>query len=317
MNRSSLLLPLVPFAVAACAPSPEPAEPLRSITVQMGPFEVGPGEERTQCLVTRLGNDAPFDVVKTSSRMTPGSHHLIVYKDASSALGQEPPPEGLGDCDMEAPRLFLYGAQEPDHEDTLPAGVARRLEAGTVLILEAHYANASEQTIEARIDVTLDAAEPGTVEQFAGILFYMDTAFSIPPRAGFDGAPLYTHDTTCAVPEGVNVFRLGSHTHKRGSRFEIFRRDLGAGTDVERLYENTDWHEPYELSFPDDAPLRLASGEGFRFACHWTNESDETIEFGPSVDDEMCIMAGGYWPAVEGPLGMDGNVFCLNGELYY
>ena len=41
---------------------------------------------------------------------------------------------------------------------------------------------------------------------------------------------------------------------------------------------------------------------------------DRTIEFGPSVEDEMCILGLGYYPRRLGML--DGNVFCFNGNVF-
>ena len=38
---------------------------------------------------------------------------------------------------------------------------------------------------------------------------------------------------------------------------------------------------------------------------------------GPSADDEMCMMVAGYYPAVDGPLGLDGIALCAEGELYH
>ena len=147
------------------------------------------------------------------------------------------------------------------------------------------------------------------------MLFFVDREFTIPPGAGIGGAPDYSHTTTCQLPEAVNIFRLGSHTHKRLSRFEIFGYD-GMSPST-RLYENTDWHSPKELSYPDGAPLQVSADEGFSFTCLWFNETANPIEFGASVEDEMCIMGAGYYPRIEGPLSLGGVVFCLNGTIYY
>lgn len=298
-----------PFALslvlAGCSPESSAPKP---VTFSME-ISVPAGGEITRCLVTELGNEGDFDLVKTASRMTPGSHHLIVYSDASASIGAEPPVLGLNDCTMETPRLFLYGAQTYEFETALPSGIARKLEPGTLLIIEAHYANASDAPIDARIDVTLfPATEP--IENYAGILFYMDTEFSIPPQTS-----LFTDGTSCAIPENVNIYRLGSHTHKRGTKVEIFR-NVPAATE-QKIYESTDWSSPVEIVYPDSAPLRIGSGESFRFDCTWSNETDQAIGYGPSVEDEMCIVAAGYWPAVEGPFGMKGTVYCIDGTLYY
>jgi hypothetical protein len=311
MKRTLLLA--LPLALAGCGGSsshgPQP------ITVHMT-FPVDAGSEKTQCLVTKLHNKEAFDYVHAFSQMTSGSHHLILYRDASALAGQTPPPEGLGDCQMDAARLFLYGAQEPTHDEAMPDGVASELDPDTTLILEAHYVNASPNAVTADVTVTLEPAVPGTIHDYAGIIFYMDDAFSIPAGAGF-GSPAYTHSTTCSVPEGLNIFRMTSHGHKRLTDFQIYSEDLSGGTDAGKLYESTNWHEPVEETWPDASPLVTSANQGFRFQCTWNNESSNTIGYGPSVEDEMCIMGAGYYPRVEGPEQLGGNLFCLDGTLYY
>ncbi len=281
-------------------------------------FVVAPGEETTKCLVAKLDNAVDYDFSRIDSHMTPGSHHLILYRDATDLMpGSAAPVEGVGDCDMGAARLFVYTTQDADHFVEMPPGIAGKLKKHQLVILEAHYVNASTQPLQATAEVTISPAT-GTITNHAGILFYLDTDFSIPPGSGVAGAPVYTHNTTCETPAGINIFRLGSHTHKRGTDVQIFKAPMAvASTGGTMVYENTDWSKPQELDYPADAPLTVGTGEAFRFACSWTNEKTTPIQFGESVEDEMCIMGAGYWPVVEGTYGLDGNVVCFNGTLYY
>ena len=200
----------------------------------------------------------------------------------------------------------------------MPAGIAGQLRENTVAILEAHYANASSEAVEAKVTVTFEPADAGTIENYAGVMMLADTNFSIPPGAGMNGAAPYAHDTTCAFPADVNIFRIGSHTHKRLAKFEAFHRDVAGAADIAKIYENTDWHAPLEITYPDASPMQVTSTQGFRFSCAWNNETASAIDFGPSVEDEMCIMGAGYWPRIEnGPYGLGGVVFCADGTLYY
>jgi hypothetical protein len=36
---------------------------------------------------------------------------------------------------------------------------------------------------------------------------------------------------------------------------------------------------------------------GFTYQCDWTNTTDQTVQFGESALDEMCIIAGYYYPS--------------------
>jgi hypothetical protein len=139
---------------------------------------------------------------------------------------------------------------------------------------------------------------------------------SIPAGAGENGAPLYSHTTTCPVPAGVNVFRLVSHGHKRLADFKIYEHGMQDDSDA-MLYESTDWANPKQIDFPVDAPLTIGADKGFRFSCSWANETAGAVQYGPTTNDEMCIMAATYYPKTSGPQNLDGNIFCVDGTLYY
>ena len=171
--------------------------------------------------------------------------------------------------------------------------------------------------------MTIEPAPADSIDQYSGILFYVNTEFSIPPGAGVEGAPVYTDDTTCRVPRDVSVFRMQSHNHKRMTRVNTWLTDLD-GNKEQVIYKNEDWHSPVTRDF-SDPPLAVESGRSIHFECSWKNETNDPIVFGPSVEDEMCIVGLGYYPAIEFgdggehtvPIDMNGNVFCLDGELYY
>ena len=314
-RRSALvLLSLVgvPFA-SGCAGSADGGTGAKPLVLRADPFMVPAYSEVTKCQVIHAKNDA-IEFQHISSSMVEGSHHLILYRDASDVLGGTPPPEGLGDCEMESPRLFIYGAQSAEHEVTLPEGIGGDLEEDTIFILEIHFANASGQDIEAFAEVTIDPAPEGAIEQYSGVLFYLNTDFEIPPGAGIDGAPAYAESAVCEVPESVNVFRLQSHTHKRGLRVDGWLADE-QGAEIQKIYKNDDWHAPAQRSF--EPALPVTGGQTIKFECSWSNETADVIEFGPSVEDEMCILGAGYYPRLDGPLGLRGNVFCIDGDIYY
>lgn len=285
-----------------------------TISLHMEPFTVAGGEETTRCYAIHLGNDERIEFDRISSNMVDGSHHLILYRDASYLIpGNTPPEAGWTDCGMDTPRLYVYSAQEAVNETTFPEGVGGDMDPNAIFIVEVHYANASPDPVEAFADITFHRAKEGAIEQLAGILFYLNADFAIPPGAGFDGTPEHVDGVSCDVPETVNVFRVRSHTHKRGIKVEGW---IDGADRTRKIYKNEDWHAPAEHDFIPE-PLVIAGGEDVRFECTWTNETDGTIDFGPSVEDEMCILGLGYYPRINGPYGLDGNVFCYDGEIYY
>lgn len=222
---------------------------------------------------------------------------------------------------MEGPRLYVYGAQEAVHDVELPDGIGGRLDENEIFILEVHIANASGAPMDAFATVTIDPAPANSIDQYSGVLFYVNTDFAIPPGAGIDGAPVHKDSATCAVPRDVSVFRMQSHTHKRMTQVETWLTEAD-GSNGQKIYKNEDWHSPVTRTFSEPA-LPVAAGQNVHFECSWSNETDQDIEFGESVEDEMCIVGLGYYPRIEFdgngsvPVDMHGNVFCVDGELYY
>ena len=321
--RPAFLVAVAGLATATgCAGSgSDSASSPKPVILETEHFTVAPGEEKTLCQVIHAGNEA-MEFNNISSRMIDGSHHLILFRHAAIP-GYSTPEPGLQECNMESPRLYVYGAQEAVHDVSLPEGIGGRLQENEIFILEVHIANASEQTLEAFATVSINPAPAGSIEQYSGILFYMNSDFSIPPGAGIEGAPVHTDEAVCRVPRDVNVFRMQSHTHKRMTRVNTWLTDAD-GKDEQVIYKNEDWHAPVSRDFKDPT-LAIQSGKNIRFECSWTNETDNPVEFGPSVEDEMCIVGLGYYPAIEFddggehtvPIDMRGNVFCVDGDLFY
>ena len=95
-----------------CSSSKDGAEAAKPMVLESEHFVVQAGEEKTMCQVIYAQN-APMDFRHISSRMVSGSHHLILFRHLALPLeGFETPAEGLQECEMEGPRLYVYGAQE-------------------------------------------------------------------------------------------------------------------------------------------------------------------------------------------------------------
>ena len=82
----------------------------------------------------------------------------------------------------------------------------------------------------------------------------------------------------------VEVHFLASHTHEKGIRFTFAPFDGKETGDI--FYENTDWHDPMIVQY--NPPMVVPKGTGFEWACTWYNDTDETITYGATSQDEMC-----------------------------
>jgi hypothetical protein len=258
--------------------------PAFGIQLSMGPFQVPSDSEVTVCRYLTLPGNQSVDVRAFASRMRPGSHHFILYR---SLLPVAP---SQGPCLMDLPRAVTFGAQTIESEQSLPPGVSLQLPAGVTLIMESHYINPADTPTTGQVVVNLEYLRPSQVETRADVLFFINQNIEIPPMSTAET------EKTCPLPANTNIFALSSHTHRRGTAFTMDLVEMSTGAVLQRLYENYNWEDPLIVRYPDDSPLSVGPDRGLRFRCSYLNDSDVTVRWGLSAEDEMCIAFGLYYP---------------------
>jgi hypothetical protein len=268
---------------------------------------VAPGSEAQSCLLVQMPTDrGPMAVPSAESHFTPGSHHFLAYRTSLTSIPDD--AGGLLDC-MEptggvAAKVVgsYFEAQQPDMKHDLPKGVAHIFQPGEVLVLQTHYLNPSDASIDARVTFTLHTTDPAGVEHEAGSILFSNSGLSVLPRAKT------TQTRTCPVSDtsDMNLLLLWSHMHKQGVRFVVTTDDAAIkGT----LYETDVWSEPQPHVFSNDPPTTVHAGSHITVSCDYDNPTDRTLLYGPSAaTNEMCILHGMYWPRVD-PV----TEFCLRG----
>ena len=248
----------------------------RSITA--GPFTVASGAERTQCVSFDVGNEGPMFVRAIRTHLTPGSHHMIVYRLDEPP---DPTPRTCGSFSHGvADSIFIAQREEAGIE--YPAGTGLRIDAHQTIGLEMHYINyVSDEPIDISGTVELDLVPADGAIEDMHLLFDGDLSLSIPARSGHTTTSFHT------IPSGARIFALTSHTHQLGVRATIHRgrseTDLG-----ELLHESTSWAEPPLDTF--DPMVVLDPGEGLVLTCEYYNPTDAEVGFGIGFDDEMCFL---------------------------
>lgn len=291
-RRIALFIPLV----VACSSSESDAPPVDTgrVTSMVIGVDVPGGSEIHKCRFFRVPTDFGGHVRKLGHRYTPGSHHVLLYR---TDLTDIPPGEdGVVDCFapgrevMSHAQGIVYASQSPVGEVKLPEGVGLPITAGSVLLLQAHYLNASPSQLAAEVDVRLTLAEAGSVKEDAGVLFFYDPFIAVPPNARASAL------MRCAIPKDIELLTGLSHMHKRGVGFEAFVDAPGGEMASAPFYASTDWDHPAPL----DKPMKIAAGSRLRFRCDYSNVGgDNEYVQGQSADkDEMCIFTGLYHPAM-------------------
>ena len=274
--------------------SPDTARPPIQSTYEtfIGDWNMKPGKEVTKCVRKRLDNETAIWVTAIQTKLSQGSHHLIVYKSTEETEILEPEncapfTETLGG---ETVPLMITQVGEETLE--LPAGVAFKFEPNQMIRLEAHYLNYYADDITAHSDVTFQTIAEEDVEHEADMLFYGTPDFSIPPGEEYT-TPWHFID----VWEDTKIFAITGHTHQYGTNVEI-SASMGNDDPGVSIYPKDTpftWDEaPIEQFSP---PLSFGSGEGLRYRCTWNNTGTQNVEFGESANKEMCFLWAYYYPS--------------------
>jgi hypothetical protein len=252
------------------------------------------GGEMLRCVYGTFPTDRGVIAVPSAeSHFTPGSHHLLAYRTALKSIPDG--RTGVWDCSDGAwvlqERGSYYEAQQPNAHHELPAGVAHEFQPGEIVILQAHYVNATDADLNAHAELTMHTVDVATVEQEAGSIMFSDPNIVVPAHSRARVT------MTCALPSDINPALLWSHMHSRGIHFEASTDDESAAEKLGMLYNGDDWSEPQAREFPSDPAVVLHAGSHITFSCDYENNSDKPFVYGQSAEtNEMCILHGMYYP---------------------
>jgi hypothetical protein len=173
--------------------------------------------------------------------------------------------------------------------DVYPPGTAKRIPAGSNLILQMHYSKATGKPEKDRTSVGLVFAKQ-PVEKTIETLTVINSLFLIPPGAE-------NHEATACYTamrdlQFVNYF---PHMHVRGKdmKYEVVYPDGRRETLLRVDKYNFNWQTLYILR----NPLAVPKGSRFVVTAHFDNsaknkynpDSTKTVRFGEPTYDEMLV----------------------------
>jgi hypothetical protein len=256
--------------------------PFEVVTIKTTPKSIGPGEETVFCqnFANPFGRDV--EIIESVSMMTAGSHHMFVfYQDSGATNGP------LEECSGLEFGRWMHVAQRPEQVNAYPPGVGRLVGSQVGLRVLAHYFNPRQDAIDAEISVQFKVVPAGTVEHQAGALFFDNHDIWV------DRQSTGTATKTCAIRDDIKLISAVSHMHRHGTHF------IATASSGQTIFETDQWDEPELTNFAP--PLELAAGSEVTFTCSYDNREDVPLGWGESAKtDEMCILAGGYYPAPAG-----------------
>jgi len=305
MQRRSIRFVLAAtFVIALPSCSSDPPAPEPSL---LDPPKAGEGVQFTMtttiaasteaehCKFVRAPSDGDLWVRRDEVRFTKGSHHVLLYETPYTEIpteredGTPVDTSGVFDCSDGATNGFritklVGGSQNGDGDSLLafPEGVAMRVAAGAVLLLNVHYVNASAEPLEPEVRMNLHTIPKASVVTEGDVLFLYNPLIAV----GANGSS--RAHMRCPVHHDITIANVQSHMHKRGVGYAA-QVDQGAP-----FYESETWaNVPVETFEPG---LVVHAGSKLDYHCDYENQESRDVFQGPRSTDEMCMLIGSYYP---------------------
>jgi hypothetical protein len=266
------------------------------------PFEVpasGAIEYQYVILPTGFKQDKWVQKVEVRPSARDAVHHAVVYVREPGSEWLKGRPSGIAFSLPSMPDhrpnplsftksdiLLVY--TPGNSMDSWPAGMAKRIPAGSDIVLQMHYtAKGKHKADQTSIGVVL---APGRPERAVYTLQMGNDRFVIPP-----GDPDYHAEVAGTLPNDAVLLSLFPHMHLRGKGFEYMIVAPNGRVEVLLKVDNYDfsWQLDYRLA----APLLLRAGTRLRCTGVFDNSPnnprnpDPTAEvrFGEQSWEEMMI----------------------------
>jgi len=268
-------------------------------SLKLGPVQVAPGTENTQCIQARLGNADLLRAHQIHNVLSDGSHHLIVYRTTETEEKLTPydcePFVNALDPSKGSPLMIT---QKHDELLTLPDNVAFTLDPNQMIRLEVHFINAGAEPIEIEATADFIPIAESDFKHEAGFLFLGDPDINIPAMSTAKVGPVFLPlgKLLPEVAEQTTFFAITGHTHQWGKKVSVsvVKDKSDPGTSIYDV-ANWSWAEPETVKH--DPGFSITKEGGFRFSCEYDNKSASTVSFGEGANDEMCFFWAYYYPS--------------------
>jgi hypothetical protein len=278
-----------------------------------GQFALGPGQEINTAYYINSSNTEQHYYYRTSWRMRPGSHHMIISVSDTDHADGWASQAGAGIGGGTGSRSF-GGSQRVDQdrpEGTLEIppenqGIGGQLSALQQFSFNLHHINSSDKPVLREVWVNI---------------WYMDEKDVTQKMQGLSasGSPLDVsipaHQETdlqykCAITGDTRIITMLGHRHAHTDRFGIWvKKPSGEMLDA---YESFHWedmptyqYDSVSMNPTPDVPtkqdgassglLNLSAGDELYFECDINNDLDVPLRFAnETFTGEMCILFGSY-----------------------
>ena len=259
--------------------------------------ELPPQSESERCQFVVNENDLILN--HDEMRFTTGSHHVLLFTTSYDEVptedlrGNAVDTSGVFDCTDGVQGFWkasgLIAASQSAQGDSaisLPEGVGIRIPAGAVLLINAHYINVTDRTLEPRVYINLHGIPEDELKEEGGLLFWYNPFLKVPASGESEMI------ASCPISEDIHVTNLQSHMHRRGVGYRATVVSADGGRD--EIYTSDTWEDvPVEKFEPN---VDVATGSRIEWRCAYQNSEERDVYQGPRSTDEMCMLIGSYYP---------------------
>jgi hypothetical protein len=271
--------------------------PSRGFQLVSPAVEVAPRTQVTFCYYFRTPNTTDLAIKRWASRMTAGSHHMMVY--FTQADQQTPGTLTTSRCGFAINGIgpvWAYGAQDRDHESVLPADdgngvpVAQPVKASQAGFVLMHFMNTTAAPIRAHVELNAYAHDDGVQVTPAAPFVAYNTRIDVPAAVSAVAPTTGVVSGSCAVASDARFFLATTHTHKQGVR--AFIKDGDA-----MVFNSAGWEHPGEQRW-SAAPFHTFASGKLSYQCEYSNPNNYRLQAGDSMTmEEACMAIGYYFPA--------------------
>jgi len=185
---------------------------------------------------------------------------------------------------------LLFGSGVGTTPYTLPDGVAFKLNAGDQVLLNLHLYNAGDTDLTGHSGIDVERIEPAAVMHEAETIYALDFNLSVPPGES-------SHTGTCTIDGDSTIVGLFPHMHRLGTHMKATA--VRAGQEPAVFYDAA-YAFGEQLNY-SVTPVDVKDGDQVQFECGFNNTTTDTVVFGDSTDDEMCVLGMYRYPARGNP----------------
>ncbi|GAB2602114.1 monooxygenase [Spirosoma areae] len=296
-------------ARGANSPAPRPVRPAPTpdLVLRMKPYAIK-GDGREDFRYFHVPMNLTQDVWIEAIEFVPGNrkrlHHSRLMVDSTGTMA------GIDGITEDDPHLhdfqktaladeFLYGWVPGNDRVTFPAGAAKRIRAGSDLILNIHYSPSSKAEQD-QSEVRLYFAKKPVERVVQTLTLTENNVTNQPFRLAANTKPTF-YMNYGPLPDTVRLLSILPHMHRLGRSVRAFA--ITPAGDAINLISINDWDYNWQLTYFFQKPLVLPKGSTIIAEAHYDNTDQNplnpsrparTVGYGWNSTDEMMNLVFYY-----------------------